>query len=101
MVKRGVRMLSRVRDLTRRRDAIVQRHASASPARPHAPRPAPAPRLDPELERREAEARYHRERLALYRARVLSGRPSSLARLRELERVSAAATERLTHLSRR
>ena len=34
----------------------------------------------------EAEVRYHAERLALYKARVLSGKPTSLGRLRELER---------------
>ena len=43
---------------------------------------------DPALDVRvaEAEARYQRERLALYKARVHSGRPTSLGRLRELER---------------
>ena len=42
----------------------------------------------------EAEARYRRERLALYRARVHSGKPSSLARLRELEREAARGAVR-------
>jgi hypothetical protein len=46
----------------------------------------------------EAEARYHRERLALYRARALSGKPTSRARLQELERASASADARLRHL---
>jgi hypothetical protein len=46
----------------------------------------------------EAEARYHRERLALYRARVLSGKPTSHARLQELERTPASADARLRHL---
>lgn len=41
----------------------------------------------------EAEARYHRDRLALYRARVHSGKPSSLPRLRELERAAARAED--------
>lgn len=40
-----------------------------------------------------AEARYHRDRLALYRARVQSGKPSSLARLRELERAATRAED--------
>jgi hypothetical protein len=53
----------------------------------------PAP--DPAASRLEAEARYHRERLALYRARVYNSRPTSLTRLRELERTSRAADERL------
>jgi hypothetical protein len=39
----------------------------------------------------EAEARYHRERLALYKARVHSGKPTSLTRLRELERTAERA----------
>jgi hypothetical protein len=38
-----------------------------------------------------AEARYHRERLALYRARVHSGKPTSVGRLQELERNAARA----------
>jgi hypothetical protein len=40
-----------------------------------------------------AEARYHRDRLALYRARVHGGKPSSLARLRELERAATRAED--------
>jgi hypothetical protein len=48
----------------------------------------------------EAEARYHRERLALYRARVLTGKPTSHVRLQELERTSAGADARLRHLRR-
>jgi hypothetical protein len=51
----------------------------------------------PDLKALEAEARYHRDRLALYRARVLSAKPSSAARLRELERISTAADARLRH----
>jgi hypothetical protein len=45
--------------------------------------------------RLDAEARYHHERLALYRARMLRSKPSSPGRLRELERASRAADERL------
>jgi hypothetical protein len=45
--------------------------------------------------RLEAEARYHRERLALYRARVYNSKPTSVVRLRELERTSRAADARL------
>jgi hypothetical protein len=44
-----------------------------------------------ELARLGAEARYHRERLALYRAKAYGPRPTSLTRLRELERTSARA----------
>jgi hypothetical protein len=43
----------------------------------------------------EAEARFHRERFALYRATRYSGRPTSEARFRELERASDAAKGRL------
>ena len=50
---------------------------------------------DPAEIRLEAEARYHRERLALYRARVYSSRATSVTRLRELERSSRAAEARL------
>jgi hypothetical protein len=57
--------------------------------------PARRPSSSSELQRLEAEARYHRDRLALYRARVMSARPTSPGRLRELERISAAADARL------
>jgi hypothetical protein len=43
----------------------------------------------------EAEARFHRERLALYRAKRYSGRPTSEMRFRQLERASDAANGRL------
>jgi hypothetical protein len=49
----------------------------------------------PDLERLEAEAQYHRERLALYRARVYGGKLTSETRLRELQRTSEAADARL------
>jgi hypothetical protein len=48
-----------------------------------------------ESTRLEAEARYHRDRLALYRARILSSKPASPGRLRELERTSRMAEARL------
>jgi hypothetical protein len=55
----------------------------------------------PDLQEVEAQARYHRDRLALYRARVLSAKPSSAARLRELQRISTAADARLRDAARR
>ena len=58
-------------------------------------RPAALPAID--LEDLEAQARYHRDRLALYRARVLSANPTSAGRLRELQRISTAADARLRH----
>ena len=47
------------------------------------------------IEQLTEEARTHRNRLRLYRARVHSGRLSSLERLRELERISELANSRL------
>ena len=64
------------------------------------------PRMGPEERGRpavdvsiaNAEARYHKERLALYRARVHSGKPTSLTRLHELERTAARAEARARHV---
>jgi hypothetical protein len=69
-----------------------------SPARPvktvrHVP-PVPVPKAA-DLSDLEAQARYHRDRLALYRARVQGSHPTSTVRLRELERAAAAADDRL------
>jgi len=49
-----------------------------------------------DLERLRADARYRRERLDLYRARVYGPRPTSPARLAELERDYEFAAERLS-----
>ncbi|MDX6675042.1 MAG: hypothetical protein QOH11_2460 [Solirubrobacteraceae bacterium] len=50
------------------------------------------------MEQLLAEARYARERYDLYKARVYGGsRPTSLARLRELERATEYADARLRH----
>jgi len=48
-----------------------------------------------------ADAHYARERYDLYRAKVYGSRPTSMTRLRELERASAAAEARLHHAERR
>ncbi len=54
------------------------------------------PAASAELARLEAEARFRRNRLALYRARVQSGSPTtSLPRLKELEREAELADRRL------
>ena len=55
-----------------------------------------------DLERLQAEARYHQQRLDLYRARILSGssRPTSQSKLRELEREATSAQERLAFARR-
>jgi hypothetical protein len=55
---------------------------------------------DDEIARLRAEARYHRERLDLYRAKAYSQRATSPTRLRELERAHASAQERLRHALR-
>jgi hypothetical protein len=47
------------------------------------------------IEDLRAEARYCRERYDLYRAKVYGGRPTTMARLRELERAHQGAEARL------
>jgi hypothetical protein len=47
------------------------------------------------LDQLRAEARYHRQRADLYRARLSGGRAVNLARLEELQRASDRAAERL------
>jgi hypothetical protein len=47
------------------------------------------------LDELRAEARYHRQRLDLYRARLYGGRAMSLVQLEEFQRVSDAAAARL------
>lgn len=54
----------------------------------------------PRIDELRADARYARERYDLYRAKVYGPRPTSMARLRELERASAAAQARLLHAER-
>jgi hypothetical protein len=48
-----------------------------------------------QLDALRAEARYRRERCDLYRAKMYALRPTTMARLRELERAQAAADARL------
>jgi hypothetical protein len=49
----------------------------------------------PRIEDLQAEARYHRERLDLYRAKMYGLRSTTMTRLRELERVHRGAEARL------
>jgi hypothetical protein len=49
----------------------------------------------PSLETLEAEARYARERYQLYRAKAYGPRPTSMARMRELQRMHEGAEARL------
>jgi hypothetical protein len=58
--------------------------------------PAARPPAVTDLSDLEAQAQYHRERLALYRARMQGTQPASVSRLRELERAAAAADDRLS-----
>jgi hypothetical protein len=51
----------------------------------------------PHLDQLRAEARYHRERYDLYVAKMYSLRPTTMTRLRELERAHQAADARLRH----
>jgi hypothetical protein len=93
-------LFSRVRRLMRREAARREAHdgpPAALAAIPHTPTTT-ASLGDQNLEMIEAEARYHRDRLALYRARVYANKPTSAMRLRELERTAAAADERLAHV---
>ena len=89
-------LLRRVRQRVARR--TPDSRTDPVPAQPilrPATRPVALPA--PDLQELETEARYHRDRLALYRARVLSAKPASAARLNELERISTAADARLRH----
>jgi len=54
----------------------------------------------PSIEALEAEARYARERYDLYRAKTYGPRPTSLARLRELQRIHEGAQARLERARR-
>ena len=73
-----------------------RRRASTPPTTP-APRrsPPPAAAPTPDLTDLENQARYHRNRAALYRAKMQGAQPTSVGRFEELERAAAAAEERL------
>ena len=75
--------------------------APPSAGRARAPDAAIERRAPANLLQAEAEARYQRDRLALYNARMLTGRPASATRLEELRRLSAAADARLAHAKER
>jgi hypothetical protein len=49
----------------------------------------------PRLEELLAEARYQRQRYDLYRAKIYGSRPTTMTRLRELERAYRGAAARL------
>jgi hypothetical protein len=54
----------------------------------------------PSIDDLRAEARYHRERYDLYRAKMYAQRPTTMARLRELERAHRGAEARLRRAER-
>jgi hypothetical protein len=54
----------------------------------------------PQLEDLRVQARYHRERRDLYRAKMHGGRTTSPARLRDLERTLTLAESRLRRAER-
>jgi hypothetical protein len=49
----------------------------------------------PSIEELLAEARYHRHRYDLYKAKMYGSRPTTMRRLRELERAAHGAEMRL------
>ena len=55
---------------------------------------------DTRIEMLRAEARHARQREQLYRARLVGGRPTTLGKLRELEKAAAQAEDRLAHALR-
>jgi hypothetical protein len=98
------RLYPRVRRLMRNEAARREaQDGGAAPPAPSAEPEAPTTARQPEAESLavlEAEARYHRDRLALYRARVYAVKPTSATHLRELEHAATAADERLAHARR-
>ncbi len=54
----------------------------------------------PRIEDLRAEARYHRERYDLYRAKMYAQRPTTMRRLRELERAHQGSEARLRRAER-
>ena len=98
-------LLAAVRDRMRSQARVRATEDVDSDEGPVAPRTVDAPSRpmapDDELEQIAAEARYHRDRLALYRARMHKAvGATSLTRLRELERIATAAQERFRHARR-
>jgi len=63
--------------------------------------PPPTAAAAPDLSDLEDRARYHRDRLALYRAKMHGPKQTSVARLEELQRAATAADDRLATARRR
>jgi hypothetical protein len=100
-----MRILERLRSRSRRGKAADPRSPEPSSAHdqrlPIARFDSPFDRVDAardernQRERLRDEARYRRERLDLYRARLYGGRATSQGKLRELQRASDGAAARL------
>jgi hypothetical protein len=102
LLRRVGELVARRKDARRLGSGPPDPLPTASAPRPASPRAVARAALPtPDLRELEAHARYHRDRLALYRARVLSAKPASAVRLRDLQRASAAADARLRHARRR
>lgn len=72
------------------------RRRAETPAAPEPPAPqTPAAVAPPDLTDLENQARYHRDRLALYRAKMHGPKATSVGRLEALQRAATAAQERL------
>jgi len=81
----------------RRRRTPTEAPALAPPAAPRPPAALPVP----DLTELADQARYHRDRLALYRAKMHGPKATSVGRLEELERAATTAEERLAAARRR
>ena len=97
----AVKLIERLRNRSRRRKGSETGSAKASSAVKTEGHHSAFDRADAERDQRNErerlrdEARYRRERLDLYRARLYGGRASSQDKLRELERASDGAEARL------
>ena len=91
-----VSRLMRHESARREAQAVPPATLATIPTKPRAPNTT-ARVDDQNLDMLDVQARYHRDRLALYRARVYADKPTSTLRLRELERTAAAAEARLAH----
>src|SRR4051794_39557975 len=69
--------------------------AMAGSRQPRRPEARTLMAQSPRIEDLRAQARHHRERLDLYRAKMYGLRPTTMTRLRELERIEQAAEARL------
>jgi hypothetical protein len=74
-------------------------YGATGAARPQGSK-APAATGSAQIEDLQAQARYHRARYDLYRAKMYGPRPTRMARFRELERAYQGAEARLQFAKR-